>query len=130
MTATYDLTTNIGKIRLNTFLDDTDNPIFQDEELQALYDQEGHIKLAAARVYSIVAGREALIQKVITNMGLTTDGAKLGTEFRAQAKALRDEVKQEQADQDSASDATGWDIGEMVVDENYTEYLWKQRAGL
>lgn len=116
MTATYDLTTIPGKIRLNTFGDDTDNAIFSDEELQAFYDQELHIKLACARVYMVVAGREAYIQKVQTNLGLTTNGAALAAEFRQLARGLRDEVKQEQADQDSANDETGFDIAEMTVD--------------
>lgn len=121
MTATYDLTTNTGKMRLNTFGDDSENPIFQDEELQAFLDQEVHLKLACARVLEVVASRQAYILKVITNMGLSTNGAALAAEFRAQAKALRDQVKEEQAAQDAASDATGFDIAEMVVDQNTLE---------
>lgn len=118
MPATYDLTTNPGKIRLNTFGDDTDNPIFQDEELQAFFDQELHVKLACARVLEVVAVRQAYILKVITNLGLTTNGAALAAEFRAQAKQLRDQVKDEQTAQDAASDETGFDWAEMVVDGN------------
>lgn len=121
MTATYDLTTDTGKMRLNTFGDDSENPIFQDEELQAFLDQEVHLKLACARVLEVVASRQAYILKVITNMGLSTNGAALAAEFRAQAKALRDQVKEEQAAQDAASDATGFDIAEMVVDQNTLE---------
>jgi len=124
MTATYDLTTPVGKIRLNTFGDDTDNPIFSDNELQVFFDQEGHIKLAAARVYLVVAGREALIQKVQTNMGLTTDGAKLADAFRQLAKTLKDEVKEEQAAEDAANDATGWDSAEINVDTNTATDIW------
>ena len=121
MTATYDLTTNPGKIRLNTFGDDTDNPIFQDEELQAFFDQEIHLKLACARVLEVVASRQAYILKVITNMGLSTNGAALAAEFRAQAKQLRDQVKDEQAAQDAASDETGFDWAETIVDQNTFE---------
>jgi hypothetical protein len=121
MTVSYDLTTDVGKVRLNTFGDDTGNPIFQDEELQAFIDQEVHIKLACARVLMVVASRQAYILKVITNMGLSTNGAALAAEFRAQAKALRDEVKDEQAAQDAATDETGFDIAEMVVDQNTLE---------
>src|ERR1051325_11051243 len=122
MTATYILTTNEGKIRLNTFGDDTDNPIFQDEELLAFYAQEGHIKLAAARVLMVVAARQAYLLKVITNMGLSTNGAALAAEFRAQAKALRDEVKQEQSDIDAANDETGFDIAGWNMPEDDTAY--------
>jgi hypothetical protein len=124
MTATYDLTTDVGKIRLNTFGDDTGNPIFSNEELQAYYDQEGHVKLAAARVLLVVASRELFIQKVMTNMGLTTDGAKLADSFRALAKTLKDEVKEEQAAQDAANDETGWDSAEINVDQNTATDIW------
>lgn len=130
MSATYDLTTIVGMIRLNTFGDDSDNPIFQDDELTAFYVQETHVKLASARVLEVVGSREAYIQKVITNMGLTTNGAALSAEFRAQAKALRDQVQQEQAAIDAANDAIGFDIGEMVVDENYSEAIWNARLRL
>lgn len=117
MTATYDLTTDTGKIRLNTFGDDTDNPIFQDEELQAFFDQEqSNVKLACARVLNVVASRQAYILKVITNMGLTTNGAALAAEFRAQAKQLREEAAAEQ--NVSTDDDTGFAIAEMVVDDN------------
>ena len=118
MTATYDTTTITGKIRLNTFGDDSNNPLFSDEELQAFYDQELHVKLAAARVLLVVASRELFIQKVMTNMGLTTDGAKLADSFRALAKTLKDEVKEEQASQDAANDETGWDSAQINVDTN------------
>lgn len=131
MAATYDLTTDVGKIRLNTFGDDTDNAIFSDEEIGALITQEGHIKLAAARLYLIVAGKEAYIQKVITNMGLTTNGAALAAEFRQLAKTLKDEVREEQALTDLANDDPGFDVIEMAVDGATTvEILWNNRLRL
>lgn len=115
--APYDVTTTIGKIRLNTFGDDTDTPIFTDEELQAFYEQEhSNVKLAAARVLNVVASRQAYILKVITNLGLSTNGAALAAEFRAQAKQLREEAA---SDANVATDDdTGFEIAEMVVDDN------------
>ena len=123
MTSTYDLTTIPGQIRLNTFGDDSDNPIFQDEELQAFYDQEqNRIKLACARVLNVVAARQAYILKVQTNMGLTTNGAQLAAEFRAQAKQLRDEDAYDQAT--LTDDDTGFDIAQWAVDDpSYREIV-------
>lgn len=119
MTATYDLTTVVGKIRLNTFGDDTDNPIFADEELTAFYTQEqSNVKLACARVLNVVAARQAYILKVISNMGLTTNGAVLAAEFRAQATQLRREAAEEISAGVADSDPTGFDIAEWVVDDN------------
>lgn len=48
MTATYDITTTIGKIRLKIGDKDTDDAFFTDEELTEFYSQEGNIDLAAA----------------------------------------------------------------------------------
>lgn len=127
MTVTYDLTTPIGQIRLNTFGDDTDNPIFQDEELTAFYTQEqSRVKLACARVLNVVASRQAYILKVITNMGLTTNGAALAAEFRAQAAQLRKEDAEDQMT--ATDDDTGFAIAEWAVDDNaFSDIVWNER---
>lgn len=124
MTATYDLTQAAGLIRLNTFGNDTTDPIFQDEELSALYAQEGsNVKRASARVLEIVAQQELFIQKVIKNLSLQTDGAKLAAEFRQLAANLRT-----QADNDEANALDGaFDVAEQVLDDfSYRERIWKQ----
>jgi len=46
MTITYDLSTDIGKIRL--IIQDTAGARFSDEELQVFLDSEGSVNLAAA----------------------------------------------------------------------------------
>ena len=48
MTTTYDLTDNIGKIRLAIGDRDITNAFYTDEELTVFYDAEGSINLAAA----------------------------------------------------------------------------------
>jgi len=103
-----DYTTVVGQIRL--LIPDTDqladlsNPeadasyIFNDAQVQAfasLY--SNNVKKAAAQAKLVVASSEALISKVIKTNDLQTDGAKLGAELRAQAKALRDEALQDDA---------------------------------
>lgn len=122
----YDLGTPVGLIRLNTFQQlDKPDPLFQDEELTALYLQEqSTIKLAAARVLEIVATREAWIQKVIKLLSLTTDGTKLAAEFRAQAAALRAQAASEVS---TGDDGATFDIAEQIFD-NFTlrEYVGKR----
>lgn len=112
---TYELTTNVGLIRLNTFQQiDRADPLFQDEEIAALYLQEGsNIKKASARVLEITAQREAFIQKVIKLLSLSTDGAKLAAEFRAQAALLRSQADNEGA---TAEDTQLFDIAEQVYE--------------
>ena len=76
--------------------------IFNDEQIAAfvaLYND--NVKRAAAQAKLVLATSEALISKVIKTDDLSTDGAKLGAELRAQAAELRKE-----ADQDDLLDAS------------------------
>lgn len=106
-----DYTTAIGQVRLLVpdveQLTDLTNPtadaayLFSDSQVQALISlYSNNIKRAAAQAKLILASSEALISKVIKTDDLTTDGAKLGAELRAQSKMLMDE-----ADKDAAEDA-------------------------
>jgi hypothetical protein len=47
------------------------------------------VRLAAAQALDTIATSEALVSKVIRTLDLQTDGAKLGTELRAQATQMR-----------------------------------------
>jgi len=104
--------TSVGQVRLLIpdveQLDNVKDPdadpqyIFNDEQIGAfvaLYN--GSIKRAAAQAKLVLATSEALISKVIKTDDLSTDGAKLGAELRAQAAELRKE-----ADSDDLSDAS------------------------
>lgn len=101
-----DYSTVIGQIRL--LIPDTEqleNPadptaaasyLFNDSQIQAfatLY--ADNVKRAAAQAKLVLATSEALINKVIRTADYTTDGAKLGAELRAQAKALQEEATQD-----------------------------------
>lgn len=95
--------TTIGQVRLlipdTEQLDNLDNAattaeyLFSDAQIQALLSlYSDNVKRAAAQAKMILATSEALINKVIRTTDYTTDGAKLGAELRAQAKALQDEA--------------------------------------
>lgn len=103
-----DYSSVVGQIRLlvpdTEQLADLSDPtatasyIFDDAQVQAfaaLY--SNNVKKAAAQAKLVLASSEALISKVIKTNDLQTDGAKLGAELRAQAKALRDEALQDDA---------------------------------
>jgi len=103
--------TAIGQVRLlipdTEQLDNLANPsvadayIFDDYQIQAFLSlYSNNVKRAAAQAKLVLATSEALINKVIRTADYTTDGAKLGAELRAQAKALQDE-----ADKDDLADA-------------------------
>jgi len=60
MTATYDLSTNIGKIRLIISDKDIADCHFTDEELQVFLDSEGSVNLASAAALESWAAAYAL----------------------------------------------------------------------
>ena len=121
-----DYSTALGQVRLlipdTERLENLADPtaevayIFDDHQITAflaLY--TNNVKRAAAQAKLVLATSESLINKVIRTGDYTTDGAKLGTELRAQAKQL-----QEEADKDDLVDSydnafivvpntTGWD---------------------
>ena len=75
--------------------------VFTDDQVTAFLAMEGEVvKLAAARALGVIAVSEALIAKVIKDGDLSTDGAKLSAELRAQAKELRESHATELADSD------------------------------
>lgn len=103
--------TAIGQVRLlipdveqlENLQDLSANPeyIFSDAQIQAFVSLYlSNVKRAAAQAKLVLATSETLINKVIRTTDYTTDGAKLGAELRAQAKALQDE-----ADKDDLADS-------------------------
>jgi len=106
-----DYSTAVGQVRLlipdTEVLEDLADPlkpfeyIFNDPQIQAFLGLYGNnIKRAAAAAKLVLATSEALISKVIKTDDLSTDGAKLGAELRAQADVLKKE-----ADEEDSSDA-------------------------
>lgn len=61
------------------------------------------VRRAAASALDAIATSEVLISKVIRTQDLSTDGAKVAAELRAQAKAQRDQAKAEEEDGDDGS---------------------------
>lgn len=91
---------NRNMVRLLIAAPGTDE-VFTDAQIdQFLTLEGGRLKLAAARALSVIATNEALVSKVIKDGDLSTDGAKLAAELRAQAKELRDSHAAELADTD------------------------------
>ncbi len=98
--------TAIGQVRLlipdTEQLDNLADPnadasyLFNDSQIQAFLSlYADNVKRAAAQAKLVLATSEALINKVIRTADYTTDGAKLGAELRAQAKALQDEARED-----------------------------------
>lgn len=115
MTYTVDYTSYIGLVRLRIFDQDPLNPVFQDEAITAVYNtiERASIKRTAAFFLETIATQQALILKVMKNLQLSTDGAKLADSLRMQAKELREQADIEDTFLDGA---TAFDWAEQVFD--------------
>lgn len=99
-----DMATPIGVVRLlvpdmtTDTGDDTGSYLFSDAMLTALLTlYNGNVKRAAARGIEIIATDQALLTKVIRTDDLSVNGATLADALLKQAKALRDDADQDDA---------------------------------
>lgn len=117
MSVTYDLTNDVGKVRLiiqdgaSSDSSIKDAAIFQDADVQGFLDLEGSIKLAAAQALDAMASSESMVMKRITLLALKTDGPATAADLRKHAQMLRDQYLAGQSD-----DAAGlFDWAEQVL---------------
>jgi hypothetical protein len=92
MTFTYDPTTPLGLCRLLAKDTDSENPVFEDEELDALLTlEEGDVRYAAATALEGRATEQALILRIteILTPGLKVDGVSGARAVMAYAASLR-----------------------------------------
>jgi hypothetical protein len=129
MTVSYDLATEVGKVRSlipdrPTLGDDSVNPdgiVFSDEELGYFLELEGDPLRAAARGLESMATDQLLLFRIIKTGQLTVDGAKLSQQLLATAKQLRESA----AEIDAAEGA--FDYAEMVLDPfSARQRIWNQ----
>lgn len=113
MSFTIDPTTNVGLIRLRIFDRNTTNQIFDDATIESVYAnlERSSIKRTAAFFLETIATQEALILKVMKNLQLTTDGAKLADSLLKNAAVLRT-----QADEEDTFNGDAFDWAEVVYD--------------
>ena len=119
MAFTYDLTTDLGKVRLLIPDTRTATPIFQDDEIEAFMVMEHGLKRAAALALETVASDEAYVLKVVSLLDLSTNGAQTADALMKRAAQLR-----KQADQDEVNAAGGIEIASWVLDSNMANDAW------
>lgn len=113
MAFTFDLTTNLGKVRLLIVDKDSANPIFQDNEIDYFLTAEGsNVKRAAALAYETIAGNQAFVLKVIKLLSLSTNGEATARSLLAVAQRFRD-----QAAYDESTTSDNFDYAEVVYDD-------------
>lgn len=128
MTFTYDTTTALGRVRLLATDTDDDRPIFNDAEIEAfLALNDSEVLLSAAMALETIASNEALVQKRITMLDLSTDGPATAKALRDGAKALRDQYANGSGSGDVAFESAGFAEGVFAYEERMTKEL--QRGG-
>jgi len=117
MSITTDPTTQIGKVRILTG-DKFDEAVFmEDDEVQVYIDLHEDIRMAAATMLESMASMEAVIQKKINHLDLSTDGPAVAKALRDHAERLREEVYSEPAEA----------ISEQVFNNaTYREFVWNE----
>ncbi len=111
MAFSYDVTTDIGKVRLLITDTDNDSPIFQDEEINAFLAMNDGVKRAAAAALDVIASNQVFVLKVIRTLDLSTDGAATARALREHADQLREEAAVTEAGEEGL-----FDYAEMVTD--------------
>ena len=113
MAFTYDLTTDIGKVRLLCTDSVIAYEIFSDDEIGSFLALESDtVKKAAALALETIASSEVLVQKRIRLLELTTDGPAESAELLKRATLLR-----EQAEADEEGDYSPIDFAPLIYDD-------------
>lgn len=128
MAFTFDLGTDVGKVRLLVPDRTAAEPLFEDEEIGAFLALEvGNVRRAAALALETIAADEALTLKVVQSLDLTTDGAKLLEALLKRAKLLRAQAGEIEADAEELEAGAGFEIAEMTPTVfAFRERVWKQ----
>ncbi len=111
MAFTFDLASDVGKVRLLIPDRVASDILFEDEEIEAFLALEaGNVRRAAALALETVAADQALTLKVIKTLDLTTDGASVANALLKRADKLRGQAALDEA----AEDGAGFDVAEMT----------------
>lgn len=86
---TYDPSTSAGRVRLLATDTDAERPIFDDDEIDAFLALEESVFPAAALALETIAANEALVQKRIKVLDLSTDGPAVAKALMERARELR-----------------------------------------
>ncbi len=124
MAFTFDLASDVGKVRLLIPDRVASDILFEDEEIEAFLALEaGNVRRAAALALETVAADQALTLKVIKSLDLTTDGAKVSDALLKRAALLREQA----AASESVEAGGDFDIAELTPTVfAFRERVWKQ----
>lgn len=100
MSFSYNLATNIGKLRLKIQDTDAAKALFSDEELQVFLDEEGaNLNLSAADALDVLANGAAQLTKSEDIGDYSYSAEQMAEQFRQQANRFRKLASGELADE-------------------------------
>jgi hypothetical protein len=115
MSFTYNLATNIGKVRRTIPDKEETDAIWSDEEITSFLDDENNDwRRASALALEIMASDELLVLKTIRIHNIETNSDRMASALMKRAQSLRQLAKEADAD----TDASSFEIIEMVTDDN------------
>jgi len=127
MSVTYDINSDIGKVRLIISDTDIDNAMFTDEEIeQFLVMSETEIardiRIASAYALETIATSQALIQKKIKMLDLSTDGPAVAKTLKEMAQKLRDTIENEPAFGIAEIGYNDWTTYQIIINQALRAY--------
>jgi len=94
MAFTFDPTTSRGRVRLLVPDVTAAAYVYEDAEIDAfLAMNDGEVRLAAADAIETIAGNEAMVGKLMSVNGMSTNGASVCNSLVARARALRENAE-------------------------------------
>jgi hypothetical protein len=110
MSFTYDLTTDVGKVRLLIPDRAEATAVFDDAEIEGFLAIESGVRRAAALALETIASDTAATLRVTKTLGLEVDGTRASAELLKRAASLR-----AQANDADAADGGLFDIAEFAI---------------
>lgn len=108
----YDVDTTVGQMRLVIPDNDVDTYVFEDDELEKMYELGGNsILRGCAFALEAIASSEAYTLKMFSALDLTTNGPAVSKELRDRAKDLRAQALEQEAREDGGA----FDFAEWVL---------------
>ena len=122
MTATYDITNNVGKIRLYIQDTDTTDTIFTDEEIQVFIDATSSLRYAAAMALRAIASSTARLAVRVKTLNYEEDTKTVAAGILSAAdafEAMEDNIPYAVGAEQSLTDFTTRQIQENEIERTY-----------
>lgn len=124
-TYSYDISTDVGKVRALVPDRSEGDYLLSDEEIAFYLAIEPSLKRAAAQAIEVIASDQVLVLKAIKILQLQTDGPKMSVALLQRAQRLRDSDDYAQAAAGLMFDIAEWVTTSFSYDEILDKEYWR-----